>query len=236
VKSTTRLQCTVRILLFGASGMVGQGVLREALAASDVEQVVCVGRHSLGRVHPKLREVVSDDVTDLSLLKGELAAFDACFFPLGTSSAGKSEEEYRKVTYDLTMAIARKLAAANPQMTFVYVSGVGTDSTEKGRSMWARVKGKTENDLLALFTNAYMCRPGIIRSMDGIKSRTALYRRFYVVLAPLVWLTAKVAPNAVVTTRSIGQAMINVARRGYPRRVLEPKDINEAARTAAALA
>jgi uncharacterized protein YbjT (DUF2867 family) len=209
--------------------MVGQGALRECLAAPDVEQVVCVGRRPLGQLHAKLRELVTNDVTDLSSIADELGDYDACFFPLGTSSAGLGEAEYRKVTYDLTIAIARPLAAANPKMTFVYVSGAGTDSTENGKSMWARVKGKTENDLIASFPNGYALRPGMIRAMDGIKSRTALYRRLYYVLGPIVVLASKVAPNTIVTTRTMGQCMLNLVRHGYERRVLDPKDINEVA-------
>ena len=221
----------MRILLFGASGMVGQGVLREALAAPDVEEVVCVVRKPLGQVHRKLREAVTGDVTDLAGV-GDLGRFDACFFPLGVSSAGLDEGEYRAVTYDLTMAVARQLHAANPQATFLYVSGAGTDSTERGRSMWARVKGKTENDLLALLPNAYALRPGLIRPLDGIRSRTPMYNRLYVVLRPVVALYAKAAPQSTLTTRSIGQAMLSLARHGFGKRVLEAKDLNEAARAA----
>jgi uncharacterized protein YbjT (DUF2867 family) len=220
----------MRVLLFGASGMVGQGVLRECLASSDVEEVVCVNRRALGQSHPKLAELVQDDVADLSAIAKALPKFDACFFPLGVSSAGLKEDAYRKVTYDLTMSIARQLHKANPKMAFVYVSGAGTDSTEKGRSMWARVKGQTENDLLALFPNAYMFRPGLIRPLDGIRSRTPMYNRVYVVLRPLVAVAAKVAPGSMNTTRTVGQAMLAVARDGFPKRVLDPKDINHAAR------
>jgi uncharacterized protein YbjT (DUF2867 family) len=219
----------MRVLLFGASGMVGQGVLRECLAAPDIKEVVCVNRRQLGQTHPKLAELVQDDVADLSAIAKALPKFDACFFPLGVSSAGMKEDEYRKVTHDLTLSIAKQLHAANPKMVFVYVSGAGTDSTEKGRSMWARVKGKTENDLLALFPNGYMFRPGVIRPLDGIRSRTALYNRLYVVLRPIVAVAAKVAPNSMNTTRTVGQAMLAVARGGFPKRVLDPKDINEAA-------
>jgi uncharacterized protein YbjT (DUF2867 family) len=220
----------VRVLLFGASGMVGQGVLRECLASPEVAEVLCVGRRKLDVAHPKLRQVVQADVTDLSSIRDELGSFAACFFPLGVSSAGMEEDEYRRLTYDLTMAIASQLALANPRMTFVYVSGAGTDSSGKGRSMWARVKGKTENDLLALFPNAYMFRPGLIRPMDGIVSRTPMYRRLYVVLSPFVALVSKVAPDSMNTTRTVGQAMLSVARHGFPKKVLAPKDINAAAR------
>ena len=223
----------MRVLLFGASGMVGQGVLRECLASPDVEEVVCVVRKPLGIKHDKLAELVQDDVTDLGAMAKKLPHFDACFFPLGVSSAGMKEDEYRAKTYDLTLSIAKQLHKANPKMTFVYVSGVGTDSTEKGRSMWARVKGKTENDLLALFPNAYMFRPGVIRPLDGIKSRTPLYNTLYVVMRPAVWAWAKVAPDSMNTTRTVGQAMIAVARDGFDQRHLEPKDINRAAKALA---
>jgi len=218
----------VRVLLFGASGMVGQGVLLECLRSPLVAEVVCVVRTPLAQSDPKFHQVIQSDVTDLSPL-GDLSTFAACFFPLGVSSAGMKEEAYRKVTHDLTLAVARPLAAANPSLTFVYVSGAGTDSTEAGKSMWARVKGKTENDLLALLPNAYMLRPGAIRALDGIRSRTALYRRLYVVVGPLLALAARVRPGSVVTTRTIGQAMLALANNGYPRRILEPKDIHAAA-------
>jgi len=215
----------VRILIFGASGMVGQGVLRECLQSPDVEEVVCVVRATLPQAHPKLTQVQRNDVGDLSGV--DLAAFDACFFPLGVSSAGMDEAAYRVVTHDLTLGIARQLAAANPAMTFV--SGAGSNA--QGRAMWARVKGQTENDLLALLANAYALRPGIIRALDGIRSRTPLYRRFYVVLAPIIAVASKLAPSRVVTTRTIGQAMLNLARRGDSKHILEAKDINEAAQT-----
>lgn len=223
----------MRVLLFGASGMVGQGVLRECLAAADVEEVICVVRKPLAQDHPKLVQLVQDDVADLSALpRRHLESFDACFFPLGVSSAGRKEDEYRRLTYDLAMAVARQLHAVNPQATFVYVSGAGTDSTETGRTMWARVKGKTENDVLALFPNGYAFRPGLIQPMDGIRSRTPMYNRLYVVLRPVVSLARKLAPESTLTTRSVGQAMLSVARHGFGKRVLEPKDINAAARAA----
>lgn len=224
----------MRVLLFGASGMVGQGVLLECLRSPLVSEVVCVVRRPLAQSDPKLRQVVQADVTDVSTL-GELSTFTACFFPLGVSSAGMGEAAYRKVTYDLTLAVARPLAAANPGLTFVYVSGAGTDSTEAGKSMWARVKGKTENDLLDLFPNAYMLRPGAIRALDGIRSRTALYRRLYVVVGPLLALVARIRPESVVTTRTIGQAMLALARQGCAKRILEPKDIHAAAATLSSL-
>lgn len=219
----------MRVLLFGASGMVGQGVLRECLASPDVHEVVCLGRRPLNQAHAKVVELIQEDVADLSGLGSKLSSFDACFFPLGVSSAGMKEEEYRRVTHDLTLAVARQLHEANPAMTFIYVSGAGTDSSEKGRSMWARVKGRTENELLALFPNAYMFRPGLIRPLDGIRSRTPMYNRLYFVLRPIVGLAAKLAPDSMNTTRSVGQAMVSVARRGFAKKILGPKEINAAA-------
>jgi uncharacterized protein YbjT (DUF2867 family) len=216
----------VRVLLFGATGMVGQGVLRECLLAPDVERAVTVGRSATGQSHPKLRELVALDLFDLSSLEPELAGFDACFFCLGVSSAGMSEEAYTRVTHDLTLSVARTLVRHNPRMTFVYVSGAGTDSTERGRSMWARVKGRTENALLALFESAYMFRPGLIQPLHGIRSRTTWYRVLYVFVAPAVPLLRRLMPNAVTTTEQMGRAMLAVARRGYPKSILETVDIN----------
>ena len=218
----------MKVLLFGGTGMVGQGVLRECLIDPGVSEIVAVGRNPIGKQHAKLRDVVVPDLYDLSAIEQQLAGFDACFFPLGTSAAGMTEERYSRVTYDLTLAIARTLLRVNPAMTFVYVSGMGTDSTERGRTMWARVKGRTENALLALgFKGAYMFRPGLIVAMHGITSRTTLYRVLYAILEPLVPLIQKMFPDAVTTTERVGRAMIAVARNGYPKRVLEAKDINK---------
>jgi uncharacterized protein YbjT (DUF2867 family) len=216
----------MRVLLFGATGMVGQGVLRECLLAPDVEQVIAIGRSATGQRHAKLREIVRPDVQDLSPLAPELTGIDACFFCLGVSAAGMSEERYTQLTYDLTLAVAQTLARLHPGMTFVYVSGMGTDATERGRTMWARVKGRTENALLALPLEAYMFRPGLIQPLHGIRSKTALYRAAYVVLAPFTPLLKRLFPRAVTTTEQMGRAMLAVARRGYPRRVLETADIN----------
>jgi uncharacterized protein YbjT (DUF2867 family) len=216
----------MRVLLFGATGMVGQGVLRECLLAPDVEQVIAVGRSATGQRHAKLREIVRSDVQDLAPLAPGLTGVDACFFCLGVSAAGMSEERYTQLTYDLTLAVAQTLARLHPGMTFVYVSGMGTDATERGRTMWARVKGRTENALLALPLEAYMFRPGLIQPLHGIRSKTALYRAAYVVLAPFTPLLKRLFPRAVTTTEQMGRAMLAVARRGYPRRVLETADIN----------
>jgi len=217
----------MRVVLFGATGMVGQGVLRECLLDPDVEIVLSVGRNATGQRHPKLRELVHRDFLDFSPIESELAGFDACFFCLGVSSAGMKADDYRRVTYDFTMAAARTLARLNPNMTFVYVSGMGTDSSERGRTMWARVKGQTENALLRMpFQAAYMFRPGVIVPLHGIKSRTALYRIPYMLMAPLLPLLEAAFPKYVTTTERLGRAMIHVAKQGAAKAVLESSDIN----------
>ena len=217
----------MRVVLFGATGMVGQGVLRECLLDPDVESVLSVGRTATGQPHVKLRELVHRDFLDFSPIESELSGFEACFFCLGVSSAGMKEEDYRRITYDFTMAAARRLARLNPDMTFVYVSGMGTDSSERGRTMWAKVKGKTENELLGLpFKAAYMFRPGLIVPLHGIKSKTRLYRAFYAAMAPLLPLLNAAFPKYVTTTEQVGRAMIKVARQGATKSVLENSDIN----------
>lgn len=219
----------MKVLLFGATGMVGQGVLRECLLDPDVTQVIAVGRSASGHeAHPKLREVVAKDLFDLSPVEAELAGADACFFCLGVSSAGMSEADYTRVTYDLTLSIAKTLVRLGAEkMTFVYVSGAGTDSTEEGRSMWARVKGKTENALLALpFRRAIMFRPGFIQPMHGVTSKTRLYRAVYAVMGPLYPVWKSVAPGFVTTTEKVGRAMLAVAKRGSEKTHLENRDIN----------
>jgi uncharacterized protein YbjT (DUF2867 family) len=219
------------VILFGGSGMVGQGVLRECLRDPAVEAVLSVGRSSTGRSAPKLEELVRPDVADLSGVEDRLRGFDACFFCLGVSSVGTSEPEYRRVTYDLTLSVARTLVRLNPNMTFVYVSGAGTDSTERGRSMWARVKGQTENALLQMpFKGAYMFRPGVIQAVGGIRSKTAMYRVLYVVLWPALWLAKAVSPDSITTTETIGRAMIRVAVAGAPARLLGTREINQLAK------
>jgi uncharacterized protein YbjT (DUF2867 family) len=218
----------MNVLLFGATGMVGQGVLRECLLDPDVQSVLSIGRGATGQRHPKLRELIHRDFLDFSPIENELSGFDACFFCLGVSSAGMKEEDYRRVTYDFTMAAARTLARLNPNMTFVYVSGMGTDSSERGRTMWARVKGKTENALLRLpFKAAFMFRPGVIVPLHGIRSKTRLYRLFYAVTGPLLPLLRAAFPKHVTTTEQVGRAMIKVAKQGATKSVLENSDINE---------
>jgi uncharacterized protein YbjT (DUF2867 family) len=220
----------MNVLLFGATGMVGQGVLRECLLDSNVQLVQTVGRTAAGVQNPKLRDVVHADIFHYEALEATLSGFDACFFCLGVSSSGKAEKDYERVTYGITMAAAETLCRLNPRMTFIYVSGAGTDPSERGRILWARVKGKTENALLRLpFAAAYMFRPGIIEPLDGIKSKTNVYQIFYTLGKPLLPLLRMIFPNYVLTTRQIGRAMLTVARNGSPKRVLETKDIRAAA-------
>jgi uncharacterized protein YbjT (DUF2867 family) len=217
----------VRVLLFGASGMVGHGVLRECLLDPGVESVVAIVRAATGERHPKLRELVHNDFLDFSAVEDQLSGFDACFFCLGVSSAGMAEEQYERITYAFTIAAARVLARVSPNMTFIYVSGMGTDSSEHGRSMWARVKGRTENELLRLpLRAAYMFRPGVIVPLHGVKSKTNVYRLFYMLLAPLLPMMSGRFPKYVTSTEQIGRAMLKVARQGWPKAVLENSDIN----------
>lgn len=217
----------MKVVLFGATGMVGQGVLRACLAADDVEEIVSVGRSKTGRADPKLREIEQADFTDFSPIADELADKDACFFCMGVSSAGMSEADYTRVTYDYAMAAAKVLAEKSPKMTFVYVSGAGTDASEKGSSMWARVKGRTENALRKLpFARTYMFRPGFIQPMHGVVSKTTLYRAIYAVSAPLYPLWKRVFPGYVTTTDAVANAMLRVAREGADKPVLETADIN----------
>jgi uncharacterized protein YbjT (DUF2867 family) len=218
----------MKVVLFGATGMVGQGVLRECLLSHDVETVLAVGRTATSRKDAKFAERVHRDLFDLSPIESELTGFDACFFCLGVSSVGMAEADYRRVTYDLTLHVARTLARLNPGMTFIYVSGTGTDSTEKGRSMWARVKGATENALLKLpFKAAYMFRPGYIQALHGIVPKSKVYRAIYTLAAPLYPLWKLLFPNYVTTTEQVGQAMITVALRGASKTILESQDIND---------
>jgi uncharacterized protein YbjT (DUF2867 family) len=218
----------MKVILFGATGMVGQGVLRECLLDPGVSDVLSIGRSKTGQTNPKLREIVRTNFLDFSDIAQDLSGYDACFFCLGITSVGMSEENYRRVTYDVTMAAARLLATLNPGMTFIYITGASTDSTEQGRSMWARVKGKTENDLLKLpFKAAYMFRPGAIQPLHGVRSKTAWYQAIYDVTAPLLAFLYRRFPQYVTTTEQIGRAMIGVVRRGYPKAILESEDINE---------
>jgi uncharacterized protein YbjT (DUF2867 family) len=219
----------MKIVLFGATGMVGQGVLRECLADPGVDEVLAVGRNPVGVNDPKLRELVLRDLFELSTMEDQFGGYGACFFCLGVSSAGMSEADYRRVTYELTLAAATVLARTNPASTFVYVSGEGADSTEAGRVMWARVRGKTENAVLGLPFQGYAVRPGYIQPMDGIRSRTALTRLFYRIGGPLYPILRRIAPGHVTTTRNLGRAMLAIARNGAPERILYSPAINKLA-------
>ena len=232
----------MNVLLFGATGMVGQGVVRECLLDTGVDRVLAVGRSAVdpaslgrmagsgaatGRPAARLRELIVPDVANLGGIEAELAGFDACFFCLGVSSIRMTEAEYVRLTYDLTLAVARTVVRRSPDATFVYVSGAGTDSTEHGRSMWARVKGRTENALLGLpFRAAYMFRPGAIVPLHGVRSKTSWVRLIYLAGAPIVPLWRALSPNTITTSEQVGRAMLRVAREGYPKPILETSDIN----------
>jgi uncharacterized protein YbjT (DUF2867 family) len=211
----------MKVILFGATGMVGQGVLRECLRDDGVEGVLAVGRSSTGRTHPKLRELVRKDLFDFGAAGADLQGYDACFFCLGVSSAGMNEADYTRQTFDLTLGWARALAGINPAMTFVYVSGAGTG----GKAMWAQVKGRTEDALLALFQSAYMVRLSALRAMHGEVSKTRWTRIAYAVFRPLLPLVQAIAPGTVISTEELGRAMIRAARQGAPKRVLETRDL-----------
>ncbi|MBU9835550.1 epimerase [Rahnella aquatilis] len=216
----------MRVLIYGASGMVGQGVLRECMKAKDVETVTVIVRSPLPECHTRLNQVVTDDL--ISPLAGLNAAgkWDACFFCLGVSASGLSEEEYSRITFKLTLDVASDLVRLDPDITFIYVSGAGTDSSEAGKSMWARVKGKTENSLLRLgFTSAQMFRPAVIWPLDDIRSKTTVYRIFYTILSPFFPALKRLFPNSIITTEEMGKAMLNAVRYGYGKSVLGKEDI-----------
>jgi len=211
--------------------MVGQGVLRECLLDPEVERVLVIGRRATGQEHEKLHEIVLSDLFELSAMEGRLSGYDACFFCLGVSAVGMKEESYRRVTYDLTISVARILARLNPGMTFIYVSGANTDSTERGRMMWARVKGKTENALLQVpFKAVYMFRPGYIQPLHGVRTKTKWYGAVYAMMGPLYPVWKLLFPKYVTTTECVGRAMLNVAKQGAPKSVLENQDINSICR------
>lgn len=222
----------MNVLIFGATGMVGQGVMRECLTASDVEKVLTVGRTPTGQQHPKLQELVHAEMWDYANVEAELSDFDACFFCIGVTSSGMSEQKYTHLTYDMTLAVASTLARLNPQMVFVYVSGAGADSTETSRIMWERVRGKTENALLKLpFRGVYIFRPGMIQPV-GVKSKTTAYRWFYTLTKPLLPMLRAMLPDQILSTPQVGQAMLAAVRHGAPKRVLESPDINALSRHA----
>ncbi|MEY2890638.1 MAG: hypothetical protein RJA98_546 [Pseudomonadota bacterium] len=216
----------MKVILFGGTGMVGQGVLRECLRDAGVSEVLSIGRRPLGQNHAKLRELIVPDPGQLNVPPSTLGGYDACFFCLGVSSFGLSEAEFTRLIFDLTLGAARKLAPVNPQMAFIYVSGAGCDTSEQGRVMWARVKGRTENALRALpFRAVYLFRPGAIEPRHGIRSNTALYRWAYVLLAPLLPLLRRWAPQHLTSTDRVGLAMLQAARHGAPSPWVEMRDI-----------
>ncbi len=220
----------MNVLVFGATGMIGQGVLRECLLDPGVKFVATIGRTATGQQNPKLREIVHKDLSNYATIEEKFSGFDACFFCLGVSASGMTEEAYTRVTYGITIAAAETLCRLNPKMTFIYVSGASTDSSEKGRMMWARVKGKTENALLRMpFAAAYMFRPGFIEPAHGEISRTKLYRTLYNLMKPLLPAIRRALPNQILTTEQIARAMLNLSRRPYPKHILEVPDIRAAA-------
>jgi hypothetical protein len=211
----------IKTIITGSTGMVGEGVLIECLNHSDVEEILVLNRKPGGMSHPKLREIIHGDLFDLAPIERQLAGFDACFFCLGVSSVGMSSEEYRHITHDLTLNMARLLVRLNPEMTFCYVTGAGTDSSEQGRIVWARVKGATENALVRLFKQAYMFRPGFMKATPGQRNVKSYYK-FFSWLYPI---GRALYPAGFCTLQEVGLAMINAARTGYPSRILEVADI-----------
>lgn len=217
----------MKVIIFGATGMVGQGVLRECLLDSDVEVVLAIVRNASLPPHDKMREIVRHEVSDLTPIEEQLSGVDACFFCLGVSAVGMDREQYRRLTYDLTVSVAGTLVKFNPMMTFIYVSGAGTDSTERGRMMWARVKGRTENALLQMsFKAVYLFRPAYIQPLHGIRTKTAWYGAAYALMKPVYPILKTLFPNYVTTTECVGRAMLNVTKRGFRNAVLENRDIN----------
>ena len=218
----------IKAIITGATGMVGEGVLHECLQHEAVEQVLVINRRPGGVSHPKLKEIIHSNFHDLSPITSQLKGYNACYFCLGVSSVGMKEKEYYHITHDLTMHVATTLASLNPDMTFCYVSGAHTDSTAQGKVMWARVKGKTENDLLQLpFKQAYMFRPGFMKPTKGLKNALKLYR----VLGWLYPVLKALSPNSATTLKEVGIAMINVTLKGYDKKVIEVSDILKIAKS-----
>jgi len=212
---------TIKTIITGATGMVGEGVLLECLNHPDVEQVLVINRRPGGMSHPKLREIIHADYFELASIEQHLVGYDACFFCLGVSSVGLDQAEYRHVTYDLTLNVAQTLAKANSGMTFCYVTGAGTDSSEKGRVAWARVKGAAENALIRLFRKSYMFRPGFMKATPGQKN----IKSYYTWIAWLYPIGRVLYPSGFCTLQEVGRAMINAANKGYPKQILEVRDI-----------
>ena len=219
----------LKAIIFGSTGMIGQGVLMECIESAEVESVLLINRRALNPQHPKVKEIVHADFNDLSSLIPEFSNYNTCFYSLGVSAVGLTEAEYHSITYDLAVNIAEAILKTGKDFTFCYISGKSTDSTEKGRIMWARVKGKLENKLLSMpFKNSYMFRPGYIQPLKGIRSRTRWYNIIYTVFKPLYFLL-KPLKNYVTNTTALAKAMISVAANGYEKRILESSDINKVA-------
>ena len=223
----------MRVVLFGATGMIGQGVLRECLLDDEVQAVLSIARRTTKREHPKLLEIVHQNLTDFSAIASELSGYDACLFCLGVSSVGMSEDDYRRVTHDTAIAAAKTLLERNPGFTFVFVSGMGTDSSESGGTMWARVKGATENSLLSMpFKASYMVRPAAVLPRHGERSRATITRIGYALFGWLFPLIKLLFPKYVTTTERLARAMLRLAKHGGPKRILESVDLDELGRVA----
>lgn len=216
----------MKVIITGTTGMVGKGVLLECLEHKAISEVLSISRREVGFNHPKLRELIHKDFSEFETVKEQLIGYDACYACMGVSSAGMKEDQYTKLTYDFTMSLAKTLYNINPNMTYTYVSGQGTDSSERGRSMWARVKGKTENDLLKMgFKQAYMFRPGGIIPVKGVTPSSKLYKVLIERFTWLIKLLKRMFPNSIVDTAQIGQAMINATLNGYDKKIINPSDI-----------
>jgi uncharacterized protein YbjT (DUF2867 family) len=217
----------MKVIIFGATGMVGQGVLRECLQDAEIEMILAVGRTPTGITATKLQELQIDTLWDYQTIEDQLIGYDACFYCIGVSSAGMSEMDYVHMTYNMTLAAAECLARLNPQMTFVYVSAAGSDSSEKSNMMWARVRGRTENAIFKLrFKAAYIFRPGAIQPLNGIQSKTPAYRMLYSIAKPILpWLRCAF-PRYITTTQVLGRGMIAVAKHGAPKHILQNKDFD----------
>ena len=216
----------IKVIITGATGMVGEGVLLECLANSAVEKVLVINRKTLGRTHPKLREIIHADFFNLQPITDELDGYNACFFCLGISSVGINKEAYKHITYDLTMNVAKTLQRVNPEMTFCYVTGAGTDTSGNGKLAWARVKGATENSLIQLFSRAFMFRPGFMKASEGQRNLKSWYK----LLSWIYPIGQSLFPAGFCTLQEVGVAMINVVLKGYPKQILEVKDIVAAAK------
>jgi uncharacterized protein YbjT (DUF2867 family) len=216
----------IKTIITGTTGMVGEGVMHECLNHSDVESILVINRRTINTNHPKLKEIVLDNFYDFSSIEEHLKGYNACFFCLGTTSVGKKEDEYTKITFDITKALADNLVKLNPDLTFCYISGAGTDSSEKGRSMWARIKGRTENYILNLgFRRAFAFRPAIIQPTKGLKNTLSFYKYLFFLL-PMVKL---LFPKHICSLKEIGKAMINSVNNGYEKNILEVSDIKKLA-------